>query len=780
MVINYLQAKFQSTGSGVACIYLNHKEIAAQTLVNLLASIWKQLAVGKPLALSVHTLYRHHRERNTSPSVQEVAQILQILIAQMSQVYLVIDALDEYPEQQRRALLDQLSMLLGPTTRLMITSRSHVDFCDIFPALLAVKIQATDEDILSYIDTQIRLAPRLSKHVQRQPQLRDEINHCITSKVDGMFLLAKLHITALSSKNTVKDVRQALRDMPQTLDQTYEEAMERILSQSSEDKELALRTLTWVAYTKRPLSVAELVEALAIEPGADSIDTDNLLDIGIVLAVCAGLLVVDEQMSVVRLIHYTTQHYFDRVQSTKFPDAHQIIAAHCLAYWSFDVVAQAAESLTYRLSEDLDLPSPPLLEYCAYTFEHIAEAPRQSDLMATMADGSELPYYISCYQKYYARLWYSFDEWDPNPWHYWDWPTFPSWLWIAAAWNLLQMAVTIFGESFQKDAEAALCVAAYFRHEEIIGIILEGAVTMSWNIDLKDAFYCASENGRISVVQLLLDHGADVNAKRGRNETVLHATCCKGHKRVAQLLIDHGADLNCSGGKYGTALQAAISEGYQEIAQLLLDRGADVNARGRRFETALHAASYVGNTKVIQLLIDHGADVNAKGRDGTALQAASASQYHNVAVIQLLLEHGADINARGGDYETALQAASYKDHREIAQLLLDHGADVNTKGGYYGTALQAASYEGYNESVQLLLDHGAEVNSLAGMLDGQTEVPLWDSVRHSCRAGARQPPTYSTAMDCLVYIYRTLVLTVRSSDLIPVRCLHVVFTCHRI
>ncbi|KAJ7097016.1 hypothetical protein B0H15DRAFT_747863, partial [Mycena belliarum] len=334
MVVNYLQAKLQDTDSGVACIYLNHKEIAAHTLVNLLASIWKQLAVDKPFAPHAHKLYKHHRARSTSPSVEEVVEILQILIAQTPQLYLVIDALDEYPEQQRWALLDQLSMLLGPTTRLMITSRPHVQFQDFFPDLVAVDIRATDEDILGYIDKQIRLAPRLSKHVQLQPKLRDEIKSRIASKVDGMFLLAKLHIGSLSTKNTIKAVHQALQSLPQTLDQTYEEAIERILAQSSEDKELALRTLTWVAYTKRPLAVAELQEALAIEPGSTSLDPDNLLDINIVLAVCAGLIIVDEEMSVVRLIHYTTQNYFEEIQSKKFPDAHQMIAAHCLDFWS--------------------------------------------------------------------------------------------------------------------------------------------------------------------------------------------------------------------------------------------------------------------------------------------------------------------------------------------------------------------------------------------------------------------------------------------------------------
>ncbi|KAJ7071874.1 hypothetical protein B0H15DRAFT_793167, partial [Mycena belliarum] len=185
MVVNYLQAKFQGD-SNVACIYLNHKETAAQTLVNLLASIWKQLAVDKPLDPAMQTLYKHHRARDTSLSVQEISNILCMLIVQQPQVYLIVDALDEYPEQQRIALLEQLATLLGPTARLMITSRPNLKFHDFFPNLLVVEIRASNDDICCYIDKQIHLAPRLSKHVQLQPRLCDEIKSCITSKVDGM------------------------------------------------------------------------------------------------------------------------------------------------------------------------------------------------------------------------------------------------------------------------------------------------------------------------------------------------------------------------------------------------------------------------------------------------------------------------------------------------------------------------------------------------------------------------------------------------------------------
>ncbi|KAJ7113600.1 hypothetical protein C8R44DRAFT_630940, partial [Mycena epipterygia] len=56
------------------------------------------------------------------------------------------------------------------------------------------------------------------------------------------------------------------------LKDTYDERMHRIRSQNEDDRQLALLVLTWVAYATRPLSVAELREALAIEPDATTLD----------------------------------------------------------------------------------------------------------------------------------------------------------------------------------------------------------------------------------------------------------------------------------------------------------------------------------------------------------------------------------------------------------------------------------------------------------------------------------------------------------------------------
>ncbi|KAJ7440441.1 ankyrin repeat-containing domain protein, partial [Mycena latifolia] len=740
VVVNHLQAQFLNNDTAVACIYLNHKEREVQTLENLLASVWKQLVVDRSLPPAAHDLYKYHCLRDTRPSLTEVFDILQSAMAQHSKVYIIVDALDEYPEDQRNILLEHLSMLQGPTTSLMMTSRPHVTLEDLFPDVLGLEIKATADDIRQYVDTQIQKSPRLSKHVQTRPELHNEIKSKISRNADGMFLLAKLHTESLATKNTVKAVREALQHLPKNLNHTYEEAMNRIKNQNEDDRQLALQALTWIAYAKRPLSVAELCEALAIEPGATTLDVDNLLDINIVLSVCAGLIIVDEAMSVVRLIHYTTQGYFDSIQPGQFPDAHTIIASQCLAYVSFDEFSQLPKS--YMVHEWVK--AHPLSAYSQHLLLHAAEANRQLDLQP------HLTYFLEKAHSWKV-IWHNFFQGSSAPpWDYYhrDWPLAPSLLWLSAASNLMQIATYVLGQPGDYDTiDSALSAAVFYGYIEMAQFLIEMGADVNAkggyygsalqaashsghqsiaqllnekgaDVNAKGGYYgtalqAASEGGHESIARFLIEKGADVNAEGGSFETALQAASAGGHESVAQFLIEMGADVNAQGGEYGTALQAASAGGHESVAQFLIEMGADVNAQGGEYRTALQAASYRGHESVAQFLIEMGADVNAQGGEyGTALQAASAEGHESV--VQFLIEKGADVNAVGGNYGTALQAASEGGHESIAQFLIEKGADVNAKGGYYGTALQAASSEGHESVAQFLIEKGADVNAVVG------------------------------------------------------------------
>ncbi|KAJ6595809.1 ankyrin repeat domain-containing protein, partial [Mycena vulgaris] len=675
LIVNHLEAQVQNNIFGLACLYLNHKELEAQTLLNLLGSLWRQLVWGKSMPSSIVSLHEHHREKHTRPPIDEVYRALTFIITQYSKVYIVVDALDEYPEEPRTILLKYLSML--PVANVLVTSRPHINLDLSFHKMQILDIYATEDDIRQYVAKNISESTRLSRHVRARPELKDQIQSKILSNAQGMFLLAKLHIDSLVTKTTVKAVREALQSLPTDLKGTYDEAMERIDHQSKDDQQLARLALTWVANVKRLLSVAELREALAIEPEATSLDPDNLLDIDIILSVCAGLIMVDETASVVRLIHYTTQDYMDSIQPHRFPDAQTEITSRCLAYlsckefqnlpqWPSNVGPSRAQISAQKILVALH----PFLKYSQYCLVHAAGQP-EAYLHNKI---------ISFLEQ--ASIWENF------------------WINNGADVNM--------GGGYY---ETALNTALAYDHHTVVQILLKNGADVNMQKGYAgSALHIASEKGDEAMVQLLIENGANINAQGGQYGSALQAASCKGHQAVVQKLLEKGANVDMLGGSYSSALQAALNQGHVTVAHLLIKNGANVNIQDKAHLSPLQAACLGDDPQLIQLLIENGADVNHQGGEhGSALQAASAMG--KKLIVQLLIELGADVNLAGGKCGSALQAASYCGHEVIVQFLIKNGADVNASGGEYGSALEAALAKGNIHIAKLLIDQGAAVNA---------------------------------------------------------------------
>ncbi|KAJ7328867.1 hypothetical protein DFH08DRAFT_940510 [Mycena albidolilacea] len=587
MVVNHLDTDSETKNICVACIYLNHKEAEDQTPEKLLSGLWRQLIFGKDVSPLARKLYQRHQEKCTTPSPDEIFEMLQPVIGDYSMVYIIVDAIDEYLEAQRRVLLDYLAKM-GPTVNLMITSRPHITPDASLPNLSTLEIRATEHDVWRYVDEQIRISSRLSKHVQTRTDLREEIHLKTTANVDGMFLLAKLHIESLSSKNTIKTVREALKALPKNLNDSYNEAMNRIESQNEEDRNIAHSALTWVVNAKRPLTVAELQVALAIEPDDRHLDDDNLLDIEIILSVCAGLVILDEQSNVVRLVHYTTQEYFESIQVHQFPDAQTDIMRTLLTFLALDDFVDAHWHWDKHL--------PPLVEYSQYCLMHAAGQP-EAQLRSMI-----LNFISRANQWNQAVSWW----WRSPPWNFQDWPSEPSALWIAAAANFLEVARVLL-EGTQQGYTTEISVAAYYGHLHMVQLLAgRGANVNAKSENYGNAIQAAAYSGHDNIVQLLLNKGADVNAQGGLHGSPISAAAYKGHKSIVHLLLDKGTDVNAQGGYFGSPMSAAASNGHENIVQLLLKKGADVNAQGGYFGSPMSAAASNGHENIVQLLLNKG------------------------------------------------------------------------------------------------------------------------------------------------------------------------------
>jgi hypothetical protein len=191
-----------------------------------------------------------------------------------------------------------------------------------------------------------------------------------------------------------------------------------------------------------------------------------------------------------------------------------------------------------------------------------------------------------------------------------------------------------------------------------------------------------------------------------------YAALCGFHDLVEHLLTKHPQDVNSNGGYYVRPLVAALAGDHFQTADLLRHNGADLHhVRGDLENSPLHPAAGHGNFEVVRKLIAYNADINARDVYGATplLDLLEGRYFQGGSILRLLLEHGADINARKKGGESLLHCASSRGAAlEVVRLLLEHGADVEGKDDDGKTALQIAVENGHDDIMKLLREHGTK------------------------------------------------------------------------
>lgn len=142
---------------------------------------------------------------------------------------------------------------------------------------------------------------------------------------------------------------------------------------------------------------------------------------------------------------------------------------------------------------------------------------------------------------------------------------------------------------------------------------------------------------------------------------------CKESAELAKLLIEAGADVNARDNSGETALMQAVRGENLDTMKLLINHGADVNAQDNQGETALMKCVSIGEEE-IKLLIEAGADVNIKDNEGKTALIHAAIRGPSF-IVQLLLENGADININDNNSKTALMYAEERGTERAIALL---------------------------------------------------------------------------------------------------------------
>jgi hypothetical protein len=426
---------------------------------------------------------------------------------------------------------------------------------------------------------------------------------------------------------------KALDELPTTLNDTYERALQEI---PKEKRQHAHRLFQCLVAAIRPLNVEELAEIFAIR-----FDGDRALDLmegwrpespdEAVLSACSTLIAIIEidGSKIVQFSHFSVKEYLtsDRLQTSEVGN---ILNYHIPLDAAHTILARACLAVLLQLDEKVDRVRLATFPLALYAARHWVDHAKFKDVALRIQEDME-------------RLF--------NPRN----PYLRAWVWICDAdWG--------YGHSFAEHPTPTNGTALYY----------------------------ASLCGFSGVANYIVcTHGEDANAKSGHHGTPLHAATYKGHIEVVRVLLDHGANINATRRDKETPLNAAYRGKHLEVMQLLLEHGADANAGGPLNWKPLHSASFEGHADVVQLLLDHGADINALTFAHDTPLGKAVTEGH-LEVVRLLLEHGADVNIggwtpyeHGADVNIGGQVGGWTPYREaeskglieIAQLLLEHGAE---------------------------------------------------------------------------------------------------------
>ena len=492
--------------------------------------------------------------------------------------------------------------------------------------------------------------------------------------------MAKLLMDSLCTKMTRKALQNSLDDLPKTLNDTYDDALDRIRRQNEDERELAERVLSWISYAFRPLNMMELRHALAVTPGEDQFEEDNMPDEEDIPSVCAGLICIEDGSQIVRLAHYTAQDYLEGIRETSFTYARRLVAATCLTYLSYDGNRLCCGGRHYVFNFSPDGYYKELIDgatTCPFASRGVSDTARD------------------CLDK------------DRDSTFYHDRNGVPLALYRYAAHYWARHIKTHLEESLED-------LAMKFLLSDISRRMALGAIRTLWWIsrtsgpltvmvhydlrhlsrvllkkkkfDISDtdgeghrSLLSAAELGRSHIIRMFLEETnlqSLIDANRNFVLTPLAWVAWTGDRLAVQMLLQSAGILNKD-----DATPESSHYSIYEAQKLPETRDALIEGiQKMNLPVTLPLIAVLSNTTMLKKALSR-KNVDIEERDPTHQKTAlhHSAQSGRTGIVEILLEHGADVRARDFYGETPLHYAVDSGNVEVVKLLVNAGSDLSLR-----------------------------------------------------------------------------------------------------
>ena len=609
LVIDHLESRITASKPIVAYVFFDNKDQERQTVTAILRSLLRQVieSIGE-IPQSVQRFYDAQRPAKEENAIDEdqCSSLLESSIRnERRDTFLIFDALDECPDMDHdsnevRSKIISALKRLATIGKVFITARPHVHPATVLPNSHHLEISATVPDMRCYINARIKEHKRLLQVVGLDPQLANQLKETLCRKANGMFLLARLQMDLLVNQTSARNVSRALQSLPEKLNETFCDAIDRIKSQSQEYWQLARQIISWIFYAKRPLKISELREMLAVEPKDTNFHPSGLHEKDLILEVCCGLVSIEEQDETVRLVHYSLEEYLTTCWHRYWPEAEETVAATCLA-------SLTLEGLSIYVRWDCMPVHPHSFWYAhRYWSEHVRgrlEKVLEDQIFGVLESKTQSGYAYRIYENSYELA----------------------------------------------SRTTPLHIVASLGLNHLISVILKRKI----DLEARDSngytpLARAVQSGERRAVLQLLEHGADPNAKRGRKIPLVIASV-RQDLATMELLINYGALRGT-----GEAFILASRRDDATVLQLLLNKVSFPDEDKFR---VLLSNIQMGRVNLVRILLNAGTNPNRIDIEWGYTALTIAIYNYQYDIIACLLAAGAEPNMRSPSGRIPLHVA---------------------------------------------------------------------------------------------------------------------------
>ncbi len=576
-------------------------------------------------------------------------------------------------------------------------------------------------------------------------------------------------IEDICAQHSDEAIRRTIGSLPRDLPATYQRALERVVR--NHKAEVARKMFRWVAAVKRPLSLMEIREAIAVEPCQPFSQEDKLVnDVCQLIPWCGNLLVLDEEEGLVQFAHHSVKDYLlsGEIPGTsshhfriELRDVDQEAGEICCTYLNFsDFERQVIHFPQVRSGLDpeaivktsLSASSSPTMTSSLLRLSSLRKARRVTEAIDIWSQlrltslrvakmwpqNLQTRYYFLAYaSEYWLHHTTKFNEKDQcwslfrrlvlaeettlaaKPWSMEEWKELGAKVqsYIVETEHHALLSVAIPGQSTYARADLRGVSSSQYSppySDELFQFHINttGLVKNFWSA-WDPVLIIAAERGRLDWVKQVLKLAGGLNSVLAQNKAKM--------SNSAPAHMDTSLVQN-----WNSAWQQAGRRQSYEMLDLLLNYKAIMLGKPERWGyEELHVAALTGNLELTRRLLDARVDPNVvpstQPRSFDSILAAAASG-GNFEVVERLLYAGAEVNSQTvGLCETALYAAAKQGNMLIVIALLAAGADVNADSGHPSlTPLAAAA--GHEIMMVLLLVAGAHKKDLAGWYQVQDRV----------------------------------------------------------